>query len=86
MVPAVVGEPAAVRALRQGGLIARAVDIVQENAAHPRAESGPQEGRHGLATAKLPADHVGILDRPAVITHSAPGISMADFHSALTPA
>ena len=86
MVPAVVGETAAVRALRQGGLVARAVDIVQENAAHPRAESGPREGRHGLATAKLPADHVGILDGPAVITHGAPGIGMADFHSALTPA
>ena len=86
MVPAVVGEPATVRALRQGGLTARAFDIVQENAPFSGAESGPREGRHGPATAKLPADHVGILDGPAVITHSAPGVGMADFHSALTPA
>ena len=85
MVPAVVGEPAAVRALRQGRLTACAVDIVQENAACPGAESGPREGRHGPATAKLLADHVGILDGPAVVTHGAPGVGMADFHSALTP-
>ena len=85
VVPAVVGEPAIVRALPQLGFIPRALHVVQCDVAGASVEVALGWSRQGLATAELPAHHPGVHQVPAVIAHSAPRAAVEDLHPALTP-
>ena len=84
MVPAVVGEPAAVWALPHPGLTPRALHIAQDDGAGASTEVALLRGRQGLAAAKLPAHDPGVRQVPAVVTHGAPGAIVGDLHPTLT--
>lgn len=82
-VPAVVHAPAVVPAHLQGGLVPAALHVVQEDAAGAGAKASVARGIHGLATAQLPAHHLGIPQVPLVITHRPPRAAVVQLHAAL---
>lgn len=82
-VPAVVHAPAVVPAHLQGGLVPAALHVVQEDAAGAGAKVRSVRRSHGLATAQLPAHHLGIPQVPLVITHRPPRAAVVQLHAAL---
>lgn len=68
--------------LIQGIFASGAVDIVQPDLAAALAKVRSMGSSQCLSTAHLPADHLGIIEVPAVIAHAAPGTSELDLHSA----
>ena len=84
MVPAVVGEPAAVGALPHLGLIPHALHVVQDDVAGASTKVALLRGRQGLTAAKLLAHDPGVRQVPAVVAHGAPGAIVGDLHPTLT--
>lgn len=78
-------EPASVGAAPQIGLVSCTGHVIQDNGPRALSKLGISWGRHGPATAQLPAHHIGIVDVPAVVTHGAPGTLVKDLHATLTP-
>lgn len=80
LVTTVVSEPGVVGTQGQAALLSTAVHIVQENLSKAWAEVGAQGGRHCLATPKLPAHDVRLLQTPAIVTHRPPSALVGNFH------
>lgn len=73
--------PAAKAALGEGGLHAGALHIIQPDGVQPMPEVSLIWDRHSRPTAQLLADHLGILQIPAVITDGPPPLFMKHLHS-----
>lgn len=78
--------PSPRRALPQCRLVAPAAQLIHPDATRPGPKVRGPRGAEGTATAQLLADHVCVLQVPAVVTHCAPRASVKHLHAPRTAA
>lgn len=85
MVTAVGVCPAGTGALAKAALAPRTLQVVQEDVSRARAQVGLSRGSDGPTAPQLPAYDPGFVQVPQVVTHSAPGSLVQDFHMSRAP-
>lgn len=73
-------------ALAQGGLVALALHVIQEDVPHTLPKVAAPQGSNALPAVQLPAHHVGGVDAPEVVTHCSPRAIVVYFNSPFTAA
>lgn len=71
--------------VRQTGLVAAALDVLQPDLSAPGAEHRAVQGRFRQAASHLQAHHVGLAQVPAVVAHRPPLVVAEHLHPAGAP-